>query len=528
MTAPPARPSRRTVLAGSALGLGTAALAGAGSVDPASAAAAPRPAGTLDAASRRRRRHTLFGIGYETWFGEVSTFQTAEAEPQLGFYDSHDHRVIDQHARWIAGAGFDFILIDWSNNLGGNWTNGTAEKIIDGTMALLERYTRLTHRPRFALLLGLDNGKVDTPNFTAQISQIERTILNKPAYARMWQRYDGKPLLGVYRGPSFDDSPTWSHPRFTSRILGAFHETTMNPWGDWSWTDRNPYIGGAMTPISPWPDSGFGGWQADGNWSFTSDFPVGRFPTTKPALAASTGSLVSPSFRVTERFVTFAAAGADLFSTVRTDYSKGRALDHNVFLLQDAKTGEVLRHALPPGIIAGGTDVVVPTGIKTGSEFRLRQWDVTDLIGRDVVFAAVSNSTAGGATLGWMAFAQLAQTRGEQMTAAIGNEGIAAPGWTDDWDAQRRGHGATLVRYMDAAFRAEPEVALVLQWNEFGAPDQYSPDQSNDMEPTKLRRLNGAQSDGWGTYYLDLTRTLISQYRRGLRYPQVLLDTRYP
>lgn len=74
----------------------------------------------------------------------------------------------------------------------------------------------------------------------------------------------------------------------------------------------------------------------------------------------------------------------------------------------------------------------------------------------------------------------------------------------------------------------EPDVALLLQWNEFGSPDQYGVEASNDMEPTTITKLAGADSDGWGDYYLNLTTELIQQYRLGNLFPSVLLDTRYP
>lgn len=97
-----------------------------------------------------------------------------------------------------------------------------------------------------------------------------------------------------------------------------------------------------------------------------------------------------------------------------------------------------------------------------------------------------------------------------------------------NWDAHQRYYGATLVYNMNSVFKYEPDIALVQQWNEFGAPDQYSVEASDDMEPTTITDLAGAGSDGWGYYYLNLTTELIRQYRLGNRFPAVTLDTRYP
>ena len=128
-SSPSAVVDRRRFLHISGLAAGTA-LAGA-----AAQAYAFRQAAAVEAAADRRvpqteppvtgaalatRKKTLFGIGYETWFipgvgGDG--WGTAEARPILGHYSSLDPKVIRQHAQWIHDAGFDFILIDWSNNL---------------------------------------------------------------------------------------------------------------------------------------------------------------------------------------------------------------------------------------------------------------------------------------------------------------------------------------------------------------------------------------------------------------------------
>lgn len=516
------------VLIGSALGIPSAAAAPLheGSAGEAQPAAAP-----LVAASRRpARRKTLFGIGYETWFlPGINEWGSAEATPVLGHYNSMDENVIVQHAKWLSDAGLDFILIDWSNNLGGSWTNGVAQKIIGATMKLMEVYTKLHRHPKFGLLLGTDGGAVNTANFDAQIQLIYSKILDVPDYAAMWQQFKGKPLLGIYRGPQFESPPVYTNDKFTVRILSAYHETTLNPWGDWSWLDRKPLTNGPMDLIAPFAASSLGAWKGAANWSAlpADQFSHLPFATTQPANGASGGSLASPAFTVSQRTITFNAAGADLLATEHTDWSLGDKLpSRNVFLLRDAHSGLVLRHDEPPGLITNGGNSVVPTGTLTGSTWRMRQWDVSDLQGRSVFFQAVNNFT--GPPFNWIAVSGLALTTAEQMVAAVGNEGAPAPGWTGDWDTQRRNAGATLMQYMRGVFHQEPEVALVQQWNEFGPPDQYSVEESNDIEPTVITRFEGAESDGWGTYYLDLVTRLIKEYRNGLLVPQVKLDSSYP
>lgn len=514
---------RRRFLHISGLAAGTA-LAGA-----AAKAYALRQAGALEAAADRQlahaeppvtgaaltaRKKTIFGIGYETWFIPGvggGGWGTAEARPVLGHYSSLDPKVIRQHAHWIHGAGFDFILIDWSNNLGGNWTNGVAEGIIGSTLRLLAEYTHLKRRPKFALLLGLDNGSCATPEFHTQIQRIEREILAKPEYARLWQHFDGKPLLAIFPEPSVGIPPAYLAPNFTVRFMGAFHEITLNPRGAWSWVDRAPIINGPAIPIFPFQDQSLRPWKVGSGWSRAHQANMGAYATCPKGTG---GALVSPPFTVTDRILTFNYSGVDYWVYSRLRFPGGKIPGgQSLFVLRDAATGAVLRRAFPPGM----------------SQFTMRQWNVADLIGRRVIFEAMAGAAAGLPYGGGLGFGGLAFTRNEQMVASVALGGNEAGGgaWLD-WDAHLRCAGATLVEYMAAAFRYEPEVIMIQQWNEFAGPDQYGVESSNDIEPTVIDRLDGPYSDGWGYYYLDLVTQLIRQYRQGFRVPQVLLDTRYP
>lgn len=528
--------SRRGVLVGTSavaaattvLGTG-AATASAAPSSPGAGPAAPSgqrltgPPARRRGAADGRRRTTRFGIGYETWFGKdnVMDFDTAEAEPLLGHYDSADPQVIKQHARWIQWAGYDFILIDWSNNLGANWDNGTAEKIMKGTDALLDVYADLDKRPQVALLLGLDNGTAgSTANWDAQIDRIKSTYLGDPRLKPLFLEYDGKPLLTVYTGARWTEPPTWTDPDFTLRWTGAYREVVLNPGGAWSWLDRSPYANGQAEPVGDFADGGLKDWHADPAWKLATmsvnaaypDVPEVTFASTRPAKGAAQkqGKITSAPFTVTREVLSFNAIGTD--TTVRSSKTAPDPSGRNLYLLKDAATGEVLRWAEPPG---------------TDTFFMVRQWNVAELKDREVVFEAVSNRTE-AAPLGWIGFFGLHQQRAELVTAAVSHAGNQYFGAYANWDAQPRMSGATLVRQAQGIYDFEPEIALVQQWNEFGAPDQYSVSASNDIEPTKITELDGPDSDGWGFYYLSLIREVIDQYRAGNSSPRVRLDTRYP
>ncbi|RFA15545.1 hypothetical protein B7R22_06895 [Subtercola boreus] len=526
---------RRSFLMGSAAAAAGAAAFAVSGTTPAFAGGQPAPQpgpqpdfrspSSLGAAARHRgssasanRKATQIGIGYETWFDAVG-WPRPEAEPVLGHYSSLDEGVIRQHAAWITYAGIDHIIADWSNNLGGNWTSGTAAKIIAGTDKVFEVYSKMpaNARPQIAILLGVDNGQAGTANFNAQIDQIKTKYLANKAYNSLLVQHDGKPLLTIYTGARTTVPPTWSDPAFTVRWMGAFREIVLNPGGQWSWVDRVAYANGAETAISAFDSAAFSGWSADAPWSVQK-------VTTQPAFNVSldeviatsqpvgnadqkTGNLTSAPFTITQRVISFNAIGFDMSAGSDLPNLDGR----NVYLLKDAVTGAILRSAVPPG---------------DSTRLYVRQWNVSDLVGRSVVFQAVNNSTLGG--LGWFGFTALIQQRPEQMTAVVANPGNEGPGSFANWDAHSRNSGANLVEMIANAYRYEPEFLTIQQWNEFGRPDQFSVAGSNDIEPTKITTLAGADSDGWGFYYLKLVRDLVDQYRSGAAFPAVTLDSRYP
>jgi len=115
------------------------------------------------------------------------------------------------------------------------------------------------------------------------------------------------------------------------------------------------------------------------------------------------------------------------------------------------------------------------------------------------------------------------------------NGGWAAP------SAIARDHGVPYLESWKAAFASRPKFIQVHQWNEFagqengkGIPvnywgqesaaatpakpsemygDEYNVQLSDDIEPTELQGCAMRGCGGWGYYYYNLTRALISLYR---------------
>jgi hypothetical protein len=113
-------------------------------------------------------------------------------------------------------------------------------------------------------------------------------------------------------------------------------------------------------------------------------------------------------------------------------------------------------------------------------------------------------------------------------------------GWTDP-SAIARNHGVPYLESWKAAFDSRPKFIQVHQWNEFagqengqGIPadywaqkpagekqeplseaygDEYNVQLSDDIEPTDLHACAYRGCGGWGYYYYNLTRAIISLYR---------------
>lgn len=121
----------------------------------------------------------------------------------------------------------------------------------------------------------------------------------------------------------------------------------------------------------------------------------------------------------------------------------------------------------------------------------------------------------------------------ESMTASVGCfEGM---GWLGD-RARGRRNGSTLVEDWSYVMQRRPRMVQLHQFNEFtGARegqahgpgkdqyfDSYSIELSDDFEPVALDQAAYRGEDGYGFYYLNLTRALVDLYRESSPEPTVL------
>ncbi len=217
----------------------------------------PQSASAGDAITPSPAAGRLVGIDYAMWHLSTDWTHNIPATrpwgaPSRGFYKSDDPTIIRAHAEQLAGAGVDFIFIDWSNDLDTDprTNTGNASQIFieRATTTLCDTYLQSARHPRVSVMLGdADIFHEAAPGrLQRKADQLFQQITGVPAYQPLVQRYLGKPLLIVFIGERVEPRlPGWTDPRFTVRYMSsfissrapAFHDGPVSSAGYWSWED---------------------------------------------------------------------------------------------------------------------------------------------------------------------------------------------------------------------------------------------------------------------------------------------------
>ena len=201
------------------------------------------------------------GIAYGLWHQNKDWGTNSWGTPALGTYASDNRAVIRKHAAQIADAGVDFILLDWSNDIG--YTYDPAKKrpdfdMIEGAaFVVFDEFAKLRDSgkktPNIAFLAGVTGAPAaaDDGRLQKKADQIWNQFVANPAYRPLAQMYDGKPLLVVYvntPSPFQNGTPKWNDSRFTVRWMTGYitqqsalrGPDLISKYGYWSWEDRGP------------------------------------------------------------------------------------------------------------------------------------------------------------------------------------------------------------------------------------------------------------------------------------------------
>jgi hypothetical protein len=166
------------------------------------------------------------GIFYWTWFPEAWGFGSW-GTPALGYYDSKDYRIIDQHTEWLKSAGVDFVLIDWSNNCKPYGDPENPNFLEDGTKAFANRQAERRNNGQsflqFALMLGTcgDNNNLHNGAIYNKAQQVLDWFVSNSDISPVYWRYRTVPFLGLFAISSEQEAESFNHPAFWTRVLGG-------------------------------------------------------------------------------------------------------------------------------------------------------------------------------------------------------------------------------------------------------------------------------------------------------------------
>lgn len=229
--------------------------------------------------ARRTGEKTAVGMQWEPWFTPRNAYwQTAQAVPLMGFYDSYNADVTRQHLLWFMEIGVDFILPDWSNHIWGaqHWDerpDNTAE-IIHATELTLEVMAKMRDEglpvPGMVLMPGLSNGPPATIEaLNEMMTWLHHHYLRNPRFDGLWFDFDEKPLIVFLDcGAVAQQAATAvDETNFTVRWMSTQLQSTRHDrLGYWTWMDGclHPlvtYRDGAAEAITVSPAYfGKGGW----------------------------------------------------------------------------------------------------------------------------------------------------------------------------------------------------------------------------------------------------------------------------
>jgi hypothetical protein len=203
----------------------------------------------------------LVGVQWEPWFTPANAYwQTAQAVPVVGFYDSYNRDVLRQHILWFVDLGIDFIMPDWSNHIWEkqHWDERPdgANDIIHATCLLLEALADMKTEgipvPKVVLMPGLSNGPPTTMTaMNEQLAWVYHAWVRNPRFQGLWQEYDGKPLVVILDTAVVarkEQTPV-DESHFTVRWMSTQLQITKHEeFGYWTWMD------GSLRPVVTYRD----------------------------------------------------------------------------------------------------------------------------------------------------------------------------------------------------------------------------------------------------------------------------------
>ncbi len=188
----------------------------------------------VGAASPAPRSPPQVGAFYYAWYdpaqAESWEYPKIQDKPILGYYNSCDPAVIEQHFAWLSDLHIDFIAVSWwgfyNQSDWDNFMNNATQQVFQ---VARENITNV----KVTLMVEPFN-ESGTYNFT-EIYNNAYSLFEE--YPTVYFRVDGKPLLCFFNGENMTSPSVFQRDdRFTVKIVGN------NPFTEWQYdgvTEKN-------------------------------------------------------------------------------------------------------------------------------------------------------------------------------------------------------------------------------------------------------------------------------------------------
>ncbi len=187
-------------------------------------------------------RSPQVGAFYYTWYDPSQTasweYPKIQDKPVLGYYNSCDPAVIEQHFAWLSDLRMDFIVVSWWGMYNQtDWHSFMSNATMQVFQVARENVTNV----KVALMVEPFN-ESGTYNFSEVYDWVYTNLYQN--YPTIYYKVDSKPLLCFFNGQNMTaDGVFQRDDRFTVKIVGN------DPTAEWLYdcaTEKN-------NPVAPAP-----------------------------------------------------------------------------------------------------------------------------------------------------------------------------------------------------------------------------------------------------------------------------------
>jgi len=216
---------------------------------------------------------TRVGICYDVWYrgqeNDSSWNKTLIVDiPYLGYYNSCDVGVIQQHLTWFKELDLDFAFMPWD---GENSFTDAAIRVVFETAKEFE-----FNRTKFAICVQPYNETENGYNYTRIYDYVYDTFVS--AHPKIYYYHLGKPLILFFNAPYLTPNGNYSKdPRFTVITFG------ISEYADWLYENFSPNfrgssLGNRSFPVIPrFDETNFNVSERPGQYRRDANFTEGLY-----------------------------------------------------------------------------------------------------------------------------------------------------------------------------------------------------------------------------------------------------------